>query len=377
MSAAGVREAARGLVIRDAALSAYCLALRRPWCCAQGMLSERRGWLVRLTTTEGISGFGECAPLPASGTEDAVSARQCLQEALQRCLGGDPLALLVRLGRWRDRPAARCAVETALLDVLARHAVLPLARWLNPKASRRVRVNAAVGAIDAGLASRVTQAIAEGFRVLKLKLGVQDLDTELRRLCRLSGSLPPGVSLRLDANRAWGEDQALEAVRTLIRLPIESLEEPLRVPGAARLRRLQGMVPWPIALDESLRPGSASAWLAADPVRRVILKPMVQGGVLCAFEFAQQAQRRGLECVVTTTLDGAAGVAAASHLAAALGPGGTHGLGTGAWLRRDLGAGPAIERAQMRLCGAQGLGFFPYPWIGFASVQDSERGHAL
>jgi o-succinylbenzoate synthase len=364
-------------VIRDAALSAYRLALVRPWRSAQGVLSERRGWLVRLTTTQGIAGFGECAPLPASGTEDAVSASEGLQEALQRCLGADPLAMLSRLGLWRDRPAARCAVETALLDVLARQAALPLARWLNPKASGRVRVNAALGAIDAGLASRVSQAIAQGFKVLKLKAGVQDLDTELRRLCVLSRTLPPGVRLRLDANRAWGEEQALEAVRTLSRLPIESLEEPLRVPEAAPLRRLQGMAPWPIALDESLRPGSASAWLAAAPVRRLILKPMVQGGVLCAFELAQEAQRRGLECVVTTTLDGAAGVSAAAHLAAALGAGGTHGLGTAAWLRRDLGVSPVIQRAQMRLRRAPGLGFAPYPGIGFASVQDRGNGHAL
>lgn len=377
MSSTVVQGAAHGGVICDVAQSPYRLALRGPWRSARGALCERRGWLVRLTTEEGLEGFGECAPLPASGTEDAASAEAGLREALWGSLGVEPRAMLARLGPWRDRPAVCCALESALLDLLAGRAGLPLARWLTPKASDRVQVNAALGAIDAGLVSRVGQALAQGYTVLKLKLGVHDLDTELRRLCRLAGRLPPGVGLRLDANGAWGEEQALEAVQTLRRLPIESLEEPLRDPDAAALGRLQARVRWPIALDESLRPVGASARLGAVPVRRLVLKPMVQGGVLAAFELARAARRRGLECVVTTTLDAAAGVWAAAQLAAALGPGGVHGLASGAWLSEDLGEGPVIRQAQLGLGAAPGLGFRPYPGAIFHSLQGGGRGDAL
>ncbi len=366
-----------GEAIGDAALCPYRVALRRPWCSAQGMLSERRGWLVRLRAEGALEGFGECAPLPAAGTEDAASGGEGLSRVLRWCLGGEPRAVLSRLRSWRGGPAARCAVESALLDLLARRAGLPLARWLNPGAPRRVQVNAALGAIDTGLDLRVRQAIAQGYTVLKLKAGVHELDAELRGLCALAKILPPGVGLRLDVNRAWDAEQALEALRTLCRLPIESLEEPLRDPEPDALRRLQARVPWPLALDESLDPHNTPGWLSAAPVRRLILKPMVQGGVLAAFELARAARRRGLECVVTTTLDAAAGVWAAAQLAAALGPGGVHGLGTGAWLRGDLGRGPVIRQAQLHLAAAPGLGFRPHPGTGFVSIRDQGRGHAL
>ena len=51
----------------------YCLPLRRPWQTSQGSLSKRRGSLLRLRTADGLTGWGDCAPLPEFGIEEAAA----------------------------------------------------------------------------------------------------------------------------------------------------------------------------------------------------------------------------------------------------------------------------------------------------------------
>jgi len=95
------------------------------------------------------------------------------------------------------------------------------------------------------------------------------------------------------------------------------------------------------------------------PVRRVVLKPMVQGGLVPALALARRAREAGVECVVTTTVDSAVGVTAALHLAAAVANDLAHGLATSAWLESDVGNPPQPTGGVLRLADRPGLGCVP------------------
>ena len=330
---------------------AWCAPLKRAWHSAAGSLNARRGLSIRIETDTGLVGEGECAPLPAAGTETLAAARAALPGLLAGCRGQALQRLAARLVGAGATPALRCGLEAALLELAARARGRPLFRLLAPGATGMVAVNAALGALDADIGARLEAALAAGFRVLKIKLGVHPLEDELCRLRVLAGRLPAGVRLRLDANRAWTVEAAGAALRALAELPVESLEEPVAADDNV-LRRLQSQAAFPLALDESLAGRDAGALLAAPPVRRLVLKPMVMGGLLPAWRLAQEARAAGLETVVTSTLEAATGLQAALQLAAALDDGRAHGLATGAWLRDtdgvplprdgrlDAGAGP-------------------------------------
>jgi len=322
-------------------------------------MAERSGWLVSLESANGLVGYGDCAPLPEAGTERAEDAGARLQTALPALIGEEAETLLAHLdAAWMTMPAARCAIETALIDLLAQRAGMPLARWLNPAASLAPRVNAAIGGLDAGTAARAVQALKEGFAVLKVKVGVGEPHSELHVLRRLADGLPPGAKLRLDANGAWEEVTARRFIDGLAELPVEALEEPLAKADFQALQRLQDVARFSLALDESL--AGAGRELCCDylPVRRLVLKPMVLGGPLAAYELARRARRAGLECVATTTLDSAVGTWAACHLAAALGNDLAHGLATAAWLAEDVGNLPHFTDGRVRLDNRRcGLGF--------------------
>lgn len=316
-------------------LRPYALPLRQPWHSSQGSMACRRGWLVCLKTGDGQVAFGDCPPMPEAGTETAAQAWASLQH-LQRHTRGLPIVTaLEEMGH--VTPAARYAFETALLALCPRH----------PPALNAIPVNAMLGNLMQTDTQQVAQAVAEGFSILKLKVGLRSVRQELGKLHLLVDSLPAGVRLRLDANRAWPFPLARQFLREVADLPIESVEEPLQQAGADEWLALQALVPFPLALDESLphwRHG-----IAAHPARRLVLKPAVLGGFVPALRLAQRAMVAGKECVVTTVVDSAVGVRATAHLAAALGNGLAHGLATSAWLAKDVTAAPRIVGGMLQL----------------------------
>jgi o-succinylbenzoate synthase len=340
--------------IRASRIIPYHLPLRAEWASAQGSFAVRRGWLLRLETDAGLAGWGDCAPLPEHDAGEEL-------EALARALTGmDREAARHCLHSARRHPAVRCAADVALCDLAAQQAGQPLACWLALDAAQQVRCNAALGALDAGAPLRTQAAIAEGFEVLKLKVGMAPVEHELAMLRQLSADLPAGVTLRLDANRAWSMADARRFIAGMAGLPLDMLEEPLAQPGLTGLAILQAQTAIPLALDESLPELNLERVLSAAPVQRLVLKPMLLGGLQIALETAQRARKAGMACVVTTSVDSAAGTLAALHLAAALNNGLHHGLATSGWLKQDAGRAPHPEQGTLRVGEQPGLGFFPH-----------------
>lgn len=348
------------MLLTHCTFTPYRLPLRQSWVSVRGGFAVREGWLVRLATDAGLIGYGDCAPLPQVGTESMESAAACLSRWVAALPG---LSLEVALGRITagvaGAPAARCGLETALLDLLAQQAGLSLARWLNPRSSAAVKVNAVLGGLDSQIIERALTAVAEGYSVLKLKVGLAAGREEIPLLHDLARCLPAGVSLRLDANCAWNEREAEDFLGALAGLPMESVEDPLANPDRAGWLRLQAKVPFPLAADESLRIMGADAVFNQPPMRRVVLKPMVLGGLASALELARRAREADVECVATTTVDSAVGVAATLHLAAAVANDLAHGLATSAWLLSDIGGAPLAAGGAMRLGSDPGLGCGP------------------
>ncbi len=303
----------------------YCLPLRRPWQTSRGTLTERRGQLLRLTDADGRTGWGDCAPLPEFGIDEAA--------------------------------ARAFAEECATLDLAAQRAGLPLNAWLSGRAPvASVAVNASFGPIFMVDCNSLAQAAATGFTVAKLKVGVAPVDNEIAALHRLAATLPPTLRLRLDANSAWPLATAQGFITACANLPIDGLEEPLADPTPALLASLQEAAAFPLAIDESTHLLDAN-FFRHPPVRRLVLKPARHGGLLASTELALRARASGLEVIVTSALESACGIAALAHLAAAVAPEASHGLATADWFATNTGTPPAIVSGRLQLPQGHGLGF--------------------
>jgi o-succinylbenzoate synthase len=338
-------------------LRPYRLPLKRMWRAASATLEMRLGMLVAVGC-QGVAGWGDCAPLPSSGEKGHERVFAALRRGAARLRGLSAEEAFAALPEVASSEA-RWALETALLDLAMRLRGLPLRRALRGGAPDAVKVNAALGPLDATCADRAAEALRQGFAVAKIKVGLQGGEAEAKRLAELSARVDGRLRLRLDANRAWRNDEASHFFDSIAKLPIDGVEEPLAEPSLERLAALQKSVPFAVAIDESLFDLGPDRIFETRAVRRLVMKPARIGGFSAVLRLAERAERAGMEAVATSVVESAIGVAATAQLAAALGGEAVHGLATGSWLREDVAKPLEIVGGEILLPPGSGLGLVP------------------
>lgn len=101
-----------------------------------------------------------------------------------------------------------------------------------------------LGYSDEKLRHLASEAVAQGFRHIKLKVG-RDLDEDIRRLTIAREAVGPDVNLMIDANQNWEVDQAITAVNALSFANPWFIEEPTSpddILGHAKIRGAIGKV---------------------------------------------------------------------------------------------------------------------------------------
>jgi L-alanine-DL-glutamate epimerase-like enolase superfamily enzyme len=283
-------------------------ALRAPLRASWGELHERETLRVRLDFPDGLFGEGEAAPLePFDGVSMAsVSAAiDAYREVLSRI---EPTAdVLAACKAERDLPQALAAIDLALWDHASRRTQTPLAKLIHPLAADEVAVNATIGADDrAGASEAAARAVRDGFRCVKVKVGIGD---DAGRLAAVRAAVGPEVLIRVDANGAWqSPEEALANLRALAPVGLELCEEPVH--GIDALRAVAAESPVRIAMDETHAPGSGAAELVCLKISR--------GGISAVLEDARKARAAGSSVYLTSTFDGPLGIAAGVHTAAGL-----------------------------------------------------------
>ena len=301
----------------------YDLALSEPVTLKDATLHRREGALIRLTADDGSEGWGEAAPLPnfspesLQGTiEELRATGLCLSD---RELTGNPAEQddtpfpeLTSL-----TPSARFGLEVALLNLRAAYRGDTLPDLLTDDPAKTVYTNGLISDSIEKVLAEASSMAEEGYRAVKLKVGRRAILEDVEVVRKVGEVLGDGVSLRLDANRAWGFDEALEFSRGISGTRIEYVEEPLAVPvRLAELAREWGL---PVALDESLvgmEPEDPERHAYA---RAVVLKPTLLGGVSRTLRLAEGARALGMAPVLSSSYEVGVGMGALVALAATVG----------------------------------------------------------
>ncbi len=293
--------------------------MRAPFVSASRTIAARELLLLSLQGEDGVTGYGEAAPL-GIGVGDVRAAIEDCRPVLESSDGSERAEVLSECARLAVLPQAVAAIDLALWDLAGKRAGRPVWQLLGAS-DRAVVVNATIAAADrAGAAAQAGAARAAGFRCLKVKVGLGD---DAGRLAAVRAAAGPKIAIRLDANGAWSVDEALASLRVLEPAGLECCEEP--VSGLDALAEVASAVSVPISLDESAAlPGALD--------RRVCeiacLKIASCGGISATLEAARRARAAGYEIYLASMLDGPLGIAAALHAAAAIAPERPCGLAT-------------------------------------------------
>lgn len=316
--------------------------------------------MIRIRTDAGLEGLGEASLHPFSSCAAGLLGLGKILAALAPGLIGTKAEAWLQGPRVLP-PFLAFGIETALLDVLAHKKGISIAGLLGGPKRKAVKVNALIASGSArGAALEAKAAKEAGFDCVKLKMGAaSSLQEEKERVAAVREALGPGIEIRLDANGAWGVQEAILAIRALEGYGIELIEQPVSASDLEGLKRVQESVQTVIAADEAIADvQSAARVIEIGAASVLVLKPMVLGGLRKALEIASLAQNAGLKAYVTTTLDSSVGIAAALQLACMLPQGGPAcGLATGGLLGSDIVVQPpGVSAGTMALLDLPGLG---------------------
>jgi L-alanine-DL-glutamate epimerase-like enolase superfamily enzyme len=308
--------------IRSIEASAFRLPHRRSfkWAGLNGELGSFV--LVRVTTDEGVIGYGEATPLPDWGGDFGRRSGETLRTVITMVndlfgpalVGSDPTAVTAAR-RKMDRLAvgnnyAKCAVDIALHDIWGKSAGLPIYKLLGGAVRESVPVAHMIGLMpEPHAVEEAVAAAADGVKALQIKGGV-DGERDVRLVRTLRKELGAGVKLRLDANQGYGH--ARSASRMVARLAdagADMVEQPAE--GLAYLAEVTASASIPVIADESCWDVNDALELSrtrgADCISIYLAKA---GGFVGARAVAAVAEAQRMPCDLNGSIESAIGNAA-------------------------------------------------------------------
>ena len=300
--------------------------LLRPYHLSKfyGTLTHAEAVMLRLTTANGLEGWGEADPLMPFTEEWAGGVFRFLSERLAPSLIGRDAAafgaILAELAHHAPgNPCARGAIDMALHDVAARAAGVPLNVLLGGRLRDEIPVlwPLGSGSLEDSLAV-IADKMAEGYRTFMIKTGSRDVAEDAVRTLALIERFP-NVAFQADANQGWSEAEALRYAHLVGAAPLALLEQPVARANHAGLKRVREAALFPVSADESVFSLTEAARLAAMGAVDVFsIKPSKNGGLMPARKIAALAEGHGLSILVNSMIEFGITQAAALHLGATL-----------------------------------------------------------
>jgi len=322
--------------------------------------------LLRIEAEDGPVGWGDAVPLSLRGGAPLAAVHGELESGCGAILEGAELDLTrppaeagAALGPLLEScaaeagPQAVSAVEIALLDLLGHAYGVPAWVVIGAPSARRVECNGTLGAGEPEtVGAAAEELVARGFETLKVKVGAGD---DLGRMRAVRVACGEATELRIDANGAWGVDEAAEMLAGFASVRLQLAEQPCA--SLEELAELRRRVDVPIVADESVGSVEDAVGAAvAQACDAATLKLAKVGGVRAALQIADR-----VPSYLSSALDSPLGIAAAVHAVQALPSRGlaaglAHGLATSGLFADNVADDASLRGPSIEPPPAPGLG---------------------
>lgn len=336
----------------------------KPLVTATNHFTVARGLLVTVGTDQGIEGYGYSDLFPRTG-ETPETAQHVVQSVLKAKVVGKELEDLARIRSGIDHvltghPRAKSALESAMVDALARSYHMPLFVMLGGKFRHEIKVIKMVSVGDPeAMAQEAKQLAGEGLS-LKLKVSGK-FEKDLPRVAAVREAVGDSVFIKIDANEAYDAKTAIRLAKALADLGVEVFEQPVPRDQFDALWEVKKHSPIKIEADQSARSFADVQLMIkhrmVDSVNTGIPKV---GSIAEVRRIAELCEANGIRCALSNTAGSMVGDAAAIHLAAS-----TSGisplceLGEFEVITGDPFIGLSVEKGTIRVPNGEGLGVRP------------------
>lgn len=262
--------------------------------------------IVEVRSGEGLLGFGEACPRSYVTGETIKSAVTFFNQ--HRAALINTVHELSDLKQWLQsnraeinrNPAAWCAIEMALLDVLARCKHQSVEALLGlPELAGNFQYSAILGDSEPEVFQKLlNRYYSQGFRDYKIKLS-GDLKRDKEKLAHFASLEDKAIKIRVDANNLWSETDEVLAYIKALPVSIWAIEEPLADKSYEKLALISELSKSCIILDESFLRYEQFELLDKTKAKWIInLRVSKMGGLLRSLQIAEHATQQNIPLII-------------------------------------------------------------------------------
>ncbi len=292
-----------------------------PFTIATGTMEYAQNIFIRIHTSEGISGMGECSAFPMIAAETQATCFEMAKDFARLWKGKNPLEIEERLHELdlftAGNYTAKSAFDMALYDIAARNANMPLYRYLGGE-KKKIESDLTIGISDPiSMAETALEFKKKGVQMIKVKLG-KEVFSDIQRIKLIREAIGPDIILRIDANQGWSYEDAVTALTALETYDIQFCEQPMRKWNDELLPELCVLSKIPVMADESVFTHHDAARLIKNKACDYInIKFAKSGGIREAIRINQVAEQNNIPCMLGGMLESRMALTAKVHFAMA------------------------------------------------------------
>ncbi|MDA3439237.1 muconate/chloromuconate family cycloisomerase [Acinetobacter bereziniae] len=296
----------------------------RPHKMAVATMQTQTLVLIKITTEDGFVGWGEATTIGGLGYgEESPESVQTNIDTyfapLLKTLSGLNIAQTMQIiqRNINGNRFAKCAIQTALLDIQSQRLGIPLSELLGGRLRDSISVLwvLASGDTEKDIAEAKKMITAKRHNIFKLKIGSRPLEQDIEHVLAIKQALGSEISIRVDVNRAWSELTAIKGIKMLQDGGVDLIEQPCAIQNIDAMQRLTRKFDIAIMADESLMGPQSAYELAKYNAASVFAVKVAQsGGLTEACEVGKLANLAGIDLYGGTMLEGPVGTIASAHV---------------------------------------------------------------
>jgi L-alanine-DL-glutamate epimerase-like enolase superfamily enzyme len=311
---------AEKLTIAKTELYKLSIPLIEPFSTSLGTETAADNVLVKITTSEGIIGFGECSPyMPINGEsqDTCFIVGQYFAKALK---GKNPLDIASCIQLMDTiiygNTSIKSAFDIALYDIASQHAGVPLYQFIGGANNKTIITDYTVSVGEpTKMAADALKIKEQGYPAIKVKLGKKG-KTDVERIRAIRAAVGNEIPIRIDANQGWKVKEAIETLNALNEFDIQHCEEPIARWKFMKLRKVKNNSPIPIMADETCGDEhDAERLIELDACQYMNIKLGKSGGIFKALKMAKMAEEANIHLQVGAMLESRLGMTAFAHYA--------------------------------------------------------------
>ncbi len=325
----------------------YLLHFKQPSGTSRGVLIDKETWFI-LLEENGKKGIGECGILRGLSVDDRPDYEEKLKWACDNIhLGEQKL--------WENLiefPSIQFGIEMAFLSLKSENPFVLFPSKFTA-GEKSILINGLVWMGDeVFMKQQIEEKIAQGFTCIKLKIGAIDFDKELGLLRFIRQNFDEKtIEIRVDANGAFNENEALYKINQISGFKLHSIEQPIQKNHTDTMSVLCKNTNLPIALDEELLGvfSLAEKEQLLEKIRPqyIILKPSFIGGFRGTLEWISIAKKMNIGWWITSALESNVGLNAIAQFTFLQNNVMPQGLGTGSLYTNNFDCPLEVSNGQL------------------------------